>query len=200
MAFKFADAPFQLSKAVYARQTLWLVTACPRTTAILFAYQAAVLGVQATRTGDPLVIRQAQANIAARRAGLRTPLGATPAAAGTPGFTSMLRTPAGFARTPMATPTLTPRGADGDPLDRCVNTGGCCEGYPQALVLLVLFFLTCSGSPLVLVLYLGQVIQPCCVIALYTHAFPLLPQSWGGFSCAAVRPVPHQAAVTFCQR
>ena len=71
--------------------------------------------LQATRTGDPLVIRQAQANIAARRAGLRTPLGATPAAAGTPGFTSMLRTPAGFARTP----AMTPQGVDGDPLQRC---------------------------------------------------------------------------------
>ena len=127
------------------------------------------------------MIRQAQANIAARRAGLRTPLGATPAAAGTPGFTSMLRTPAGFARTPMATPTLTPRGADGDPLDRCVITGGCCEGavsanqargHPQAPVLPVLFFLMRSGSPLVLVLYLGQVFQPCCVHALYTTPSP----------------------------
>lgn len=142
-----------------------------KTTATL-VYQAVVFGVQATRTGDPLVIRQAQANIAARRAGLRTPLGATPAAAGTPGFTSMLRTPAGFARTPMATPTLTPRGADGDPLDRCASTGGRrgavqanhARGYAQALVLLVLFFLVRRGSPLVLVLYLGQVFQACCVV------------------------------------
>ena len=77
-----------------------------------------VTPVQATRTGDPLVIRQAQANIAARRAGLRTPIGATPVAAGTPGFTSMLRTPAGFTRTPAMTPQP---GADGDPLQRCYH-------------------------------------------------------------------------------
>ncbi|KAK9827696.1 hypothetical protein WJX81_001407 [Elliptochloris bilobata] len=93
--------------------------------------------LQATRTGDPLVIRQAQANIAARRAGLRTPVGATPAAAGTPGFTSMLRTPAGFARTPMATPALTPRlGVDGELHDRDgtadASTSGAAAAWERA--------------------------------------------------------------------
>ncbi len=64
------------------------------------------------------MIRQAQANIAARRAGLRTPLGATPGPAGTPSFSSVLRTPAGLGHTPMATPVFTPRPGGGDALDR----------------------------------------------------------------------------------
>ncbi len=84
---------------------------------------------QATRTGDPLVIRQAQANIAARRAGLRTPLGATPGPAGTPSFSSVLRTPAGLGHTPMATPVFTPRPGGGDALDRHV---ACREQFLRA--------------------------------------------------------------------
>ena len=54
--------------------------------------------VQALRSSDPDALRQAQVNIAQRRAGLRTPIGATPLT----GLASTLRTPAGF-QTP-ATP------------------------------------------------------------------------------------------------
>ena len=54
--------------------------------------------LQALRSSDPDALRQAQVNIAQRRAGLKTPIGATPLT----GLPSTLRTPAGF-QTP-ATP------------------------------------------------------------------------------------------------
>ena len=67
-----------------------------------------LLCLQAVRSGDPSQLQQAQLNIAQRRAGIRTPLGATPAGFGTPGA-SLLRTP-GLGLTPMAgTPSMTPR-------------------------------------------------------------------------------------------
>lgn len=61
---------------------------------------------QALRTRDPAALRQAQVNIAARRAGIRTPIGATPGAFETPGA-SLLRAPHGLNAEP-ATPALTP--------------------------------------------------------------------------------------------
>ncbi|KAL0030117.1 hypothetical protein WJX79_008897 [Trebouxia sp. C0005] len=64
--------------------------------------------LQAVRSGDPSQLQQAQLNIAQRRAGIRTPVGATPAGFGTPGA-SLLRTP-GIGLTPAAaTPSMTPR-------------------------------------------------------------------------------------------
>ena len=64
--------------------------------------------LQAVRSGDPSQLQQAQLNIAQRRAGIRTPVGATPAGFGTPGA-SLLRTP-GIGLTPAATtPAMTPR-------------------------------------------------------------------------------------------
>lgn len=60
--------------------------------------------LQALRTRDPAVLRQAQANIAQRRAGLRTPIGATPGSFETPGA-SMLRAPH---RAPEQQPAATP--------------------------------------------------------------------------------------------
>lgn len=64
--------------------------------------------LQAVRSGDPSQLQQAQLNIAQRRAGIRTPVGATPAGFGTPGA-SLLRTP-GIGLTPTATtPAMTPR-------------------------------------------------------------------------------------------
>ena len=64
--------------------------------------------LQAVRSGDPSKLQQAQLNIAQRRAGIRTPVGATPAGFGTPGA-SLLRTP-GIGTTPAAaTPAMTPR-------------------------------------------------------------------------------------------
>lgn len=52
-------------------------------------------------------LQQAQQNIAQRRAGIKTPVGATPAAFGTPGA-SLLRTP-GLGATPtFGTPGMTP--------------------------------------------------------------------------------------------
>ena len=66
-----------------------------------------LLRLQAVRSGDPSQLQQAQLNIAQRRAGIRTPVGATPAGFGTPGA-SLLRTP-GLGVTPMAgTPSMTP--------------------------------------------------------------------------------------------
>ncbi len=62
---------------------------------------------QALRTRDPAALRQAQANIAARRAGIRTPIGATPGSFETPGA-SLLRAPHGLTATPSQTPALTP--------------------------------------------------------------------------------------------
>jgi len=41
--------------------------------------------MQAIRTKDPVILRQAQANIAQRRAGLKTPIGQSPATFATPG-------------------------------------------------------------------------------------------------------------------
>ena len=64
--------------------------------------------LQAVRSGNPSQLQQAQLNIAQRRAGIRTPIGATPAGFGTPGA-SLLRTP-GLGMTPVAgTPSMTPR-------------------------------------------------------------------------------------------
>ncbi|KAL3151583.1 hypothetical protein ABBQ38_012579 [Trebouxia sp. C0009 RCD-2024] len=64
--------------------------------------------LQAVRSGNPSQLQQAQLNIAQRRAGIRTPIGATPAGFGTPGA-SLLRTP-GLGLTPMGgTPSMTPR-------------------------------------------------------------------------------------------
>lgn len=66
-----------------------------------------IVGMQAVRSGDAMQIQQAQLNIAQRRAGIRTPVGATPAAFGTPGA-SLLRTP-GLGGTPaFGTPAMTP--------------------------------------------------------------------------------------------
>lgn len=61
--------------------------------------------LQAVRTGDPENMRQAQMNIAQRRAGLKTPLGATPAHLVTPGA-SML-----WAPIRQGTPAMTPGAA-----------------------------------------------------------------------------------------
>ncbi|KAL3159304.1 hypothetical protein ABBQ32_011258 [Trebouxia sp. C0010 RCD-2024] len=64
--------------------------------------------LQAVRSGNPSQLQQAQLNIAQRRAGIRTPIGATPAGFGTPGA-SLLRTP-GLGTTPMGgMPSMTPR-------------------------------------------------------------------------------------------
>ncbi|KAK9806094.1 hypothetical protein WJX72_001140 [[Myrmecia] bisecta] len=62
--------------------------------------------LQAIRTGDPDVIRQAQINIAQRRAGLRTPVGATPRNLATPGMTTGRVGTAAFGRTPILTPMV----------------------------------------------------------------------------------------------
>ena len=63
--------------------------------------------IQAIQTKDPVIIRQAQMNIAQRRAGLRTPMGATPHNFATPQLAgSLMRTPAGL-RTPASTPART---------------------------------------------------------------------------------------------
>ncbi|KAK9839594.1 hypothetical protein WJX84_012037 [Apatococcus fuscideae] len=61
--------------------------------------------LQAVRTGDPENMRQAQMNIAQRRAGMKTPLGATPAHLATPGA-SML-----WAPIRQGTPAMTPGAA-----------------------------------------------------------------------------------------
>ena len=66
----------------------------------------ACLTIQALRTRDPAALRQAQVNIAARRAGIRTPIGATPGAFETPGA-SLLRAPHGATAEP-PTPAMTP--------------------------------------------------------------------------------------------
>jgi hypothetical protein len=78
--------------------------------------------MQALRTRDPEVLRLAQQNIAARRAGLRTPIGATPGSFETPGA-SILRGPFGggmttYLATPASTPVLQRGPVDGqrDPL------------------------------------------------------------------------------------
>ena len=61
--------------------------------------------LQAVRSGDPEIVRQAQMNIAHRRAGMKTPIGATPAHLVTPGA-SML-----WAPMRQGTPAMTPAGA-----------------------------------------------------------------------------------------
>lgn len=83
---------------------------------------AILVRLQAVRSGDPSQLQQAQLNIAQRRAGIRTPVGATPAGFGTPGA-SLLRTP-GLGVTPMAgTPSMTP--------GLGLNTGKCaCPCHP----------------------------------------------------------------------
>ncbi len=58
--------------------------------------------VQAVQAGDPELMRQAQLNIAQRRMGIKTPVGATPGTMGVPG-TSILRS-----ALPRATPGATP--------------------------------------------------------------------------------------------
>jgi hypothetical protein len=75
-----------------------------RSTAIKAALVIFAVHGQALRTRDPAVLRQAQANIAQRRAGLRTPIGATPGSFETPGA-SMLRAPH---RAPEQQPAATP--------------------------------------------------------------------------------------------
>lgn len=66
--------------------------------------------LQALRTRDPAALRQAQANIAQRRAGIRTPIGATPGSFETPAA-SMLRAPhRGAVPTPSMTPLMGPYG------------------------------------------------------------------------------------------
>ena len=71
---------------------------------------------QAVQSGDPTLIRHAQMNIARRRAGLKTPIGATPQGFGTSAFPgSLLRTPAG-----LATPGLTPAGLHSQEAHRSV--------------------------------------------------------------------------------
>ena len=61
--------------------------------------------LQAVRSGDPENVRQAQLNIAQRRAGMKTPIGATPVHLVTPGA-SML-----WAPQRQGTPAMTPRAA-----------------------------------------------------------------------------------------
>lgn len=63
---------------------------------------ASNLVVQAMQAGDPELMRQAQLNIAQRRMGIKTPVGATPGTMGVPG-TSILRS-----ALPRATPGATP--------------------------------------------------------------------------------------------
>lgn len=67
---------------------------------------SALCDLQALRSRDPAALRQAQVNIAARRAGIRTPIGATPGSFETPGA-SLLRAPHGATAEP-PTPAMTP--------------------------------------------------------------------------------------------
>eukprot|EP00192_Tetraselmis_astigmatica_P019365 CAMPEP_0117663906 /NCGR_PEP_ID=MMETSP0804-20121206/8884_1 /TAXON_ID=1074897 /ORGANISM="Tetraselmis astigmatica, Strain CCMP880" /LENGTH=199 /DNA_ID=CAMNT_0005470999 /DNA_START=423 /DNA_END=1019 /DNA_ORIENTATION=+ len=67
--------------------------------------------LQAVNGGDPVAVRNAQINIAARRAGIPTPLGATPAAFTTPAANA---TPSGTTGRPgsvLRTPGLLPPGS-----------------------------------------------------------------------------------------
>lgn len=90
---------------------------------------------QALRTRDPEVLRLAQQNIAARRAGLRTPIGATPGSFETPGA-SILRGPFGgegmttYLATPASTPVLRRGPVEGqrDPLGHTHPSGGDADG------------------------------------------------------------------------
>ena len=63
--------------------------------------------LQAVRSGNPVQRQQAQLNIAQRRAGIKTPVGATPAVFGTPGA-SLLRTPGLGTAPAFGTPAMTP--------------------------------------------------------------------------------------------
>ena len=92
------------------RYTVGYVTSSPGTLVLLASSSSLTppCWFQAVQTGNPVMIRQAQINIAQRRAGLRTPVGATPLNFATPRLAgSLLRTPAGVA-TPAATPARTP--------------------------------------------------------------------------------------------
>ena len=75
--------------------------------------------VQAVRSRDPELLRQAQLNIAQRRAGIKTPVGQSPAIFATPGGMSSFRMPASLLRTPAG--AQTPR-LDG----QAVSAIGCC--------------------------------------------------------------------------
>ena len=76
--------------------------------------------LQAVRSRDPELLRQAQLNIAQRRAGIKTPVGASPATFATPGGLSSFRAPASLLRTPGA--AQTPRlGAELPPAGRHVR-------------------------------------------------------------------------------
>ena len=91
--------------------------------------------MQALRTRDPDILRLAQQNIAARRAGLRTPIGATPGSFETPGA-SILRGPFGgggmttYLSTPASTPVLQRGPVEGqrDPLGHTHPSGGAADG------------------------------------------------------------------------
>lgn len=95
--------------------------------------------VQALRSRDPEILRQAQQNIAARRAGLRTPIGATPGFFETPGASILRGLPGGggssFA-TPASTPILERGPVEGlargqqDPLGQIHRNGAGAEGWP----------------------------------------------------------------------
>ena len=78
-----------------------------------------LLMLQAVRSRDPELLRQAQLNIAQRRAGIKTPLGASPATFATPGGLSSFRAPASLLRTPGAAQTPRP-GAELAPAGRHV--------------------------------------------------------------------------------
>ena len=71
-----------------------------------------IRGLQAVRSRDPELLRQAQLNIAQRRAGIKTPMGATPAHFATPGMTSF-RAPPSMLRTPGGVRTPGPGNMDG---------------------------------------------------------------------------------------
>lgn len=91
------------------------------------ALVGSLLCLQAVRSGNPSQLQQAQLNIAQRRAGIRTPVGATPAGFGTPGA-SLLRTP-GLGVTPLAgTPSMTPRLG----LNTCKYSDSSTAGHPKS--------------------------------------------------------------------
>ena len=117
--------------AVYSARTCAVLTSCG--TPLLRTFTPIALA-QALRTRDPDVLRLAQQNIAARRAGLRTPIGATPGSFETPGA-SILRGPFGggmttYLATPASTPVLRRGPVDGqrDPLGLTHPAGGAADG------------------------------------------------------------------------
>lgn len=104
--------------------------------------------LQAVRSGDPSQLQQAQLNIAQRRAGIRTPVGATPAGFGTPGA-SLLRTP-GIGLTPAATtPAMTPRlGINAGTVDKGTSSHTAVKSVQSALFMckcLLLCQVRCMG-------------------------------------------------------